>query len=242
MHLAEDLGLLVLGRVLEQIGDLGWLEPPDPGQRAAQPGAAGVPDQRLEPGPVAEARARRARCRPGGADPAGRPAAGARPPPPAPTRPSGCSRSSRSAARTRCAVGTSISRCPSTSARSSTSPSRRSKRRRSSWALVSFSSLPSNRPVCSTGTNTSRPPDLGHQPGDHRQAVPAQPDDDVLHPAQRLPVAVRDRAFEQVHEVDGAAALGGGRGIRLCRGHSGQCYTPHRVSHLRAGERKAAGK
>ena len=57
----------------------------------------------------------------------------------------------------------------------------------------------------------------------------AQPDDHVLHLAERLPVAVRDGAFEQVHEVDGAAAPSGGRGIGLCRGHTDQCFTAHQV-------------
>src|SRR5215467_4689527 len=47
-----------------------------------------------------------------------------------------------------------MSRCPSTSARSSTSPWRRSNWRRSSLALVSFNTSPSKELTCSSGTKT----------------------------------------------------------------------------------------
>ena len=52
VHAAEDLGLLRFGGVFEQVGDLRGLEPPDPGERAAQHRAAGVADERLELPPV----------------------------------------------------------------------------------------------------------------------------------------------------------------------------------------------
>ena len=51
---AEDLGLLFLGGVLQQVGDLGRLQPADAGERAAQQRAARVPDEPLEVVPVAE--------------------------------------------------------------------------------------------------------------------------------------------------------------------------------------------
>src|SRR6202035_4729574 len=54
VHMPEDLGLLLLGRLLKKVGDLSWFQPPDPRERAAQSHAAGMADQRLEPGPVAE--------------------------------------------------------------------------------------------------------------------------------------------------------------------------------------------
>ena len=54
-HPAEDLGLLFRRRALQQVGDLGRLEPADAGERAAQQRAALVPDQPLEVVPVADA-------------------------------------------------------------------------------------------------------------------------------------------------------------------------------------------
>jgi hypothetical protein len=51
---AEDLGLLCLGGVLQQVGDLGWLEPADAGERAAKQRAARVADEPLEVVPVPE--------------------------------------------------------------------------------------------------------------------------------------------------------------------------------------------
>ena len=54
VHLPEDLGLFLLRRVLQQVSDLGRLEPPDAAERATQQRAAGVPDQRLERLPVPE--------------------------------------------------------------------------------------------------------------------------------------------------------------------------------------------
>jgi len=54
VDLAQDLGLLLLGGVLDEVGDLCGLEPADPGERAAQQRAAGVADQRLERGPRPE--------------------------------------------------------------------------------------------------------------------------------------------------------------------------------------------
>ncbi len=54
MHLAEDLALLRLGRLFEQVSDLGGLQPPDPAEGTAQQRAARVPDQRLEVRPVLE--------------------------------------------------------------------------------------------------------------------------------------------------------------------------------------------
>ena len=144
--------------------------------------------------------------------------------------PSGCSRSSRSAARTRWAVSTSMSRWPSTSARSSTSPSRRSKRRRSSWALVSFSSLPSNRPVCSTGTNTSRPPTLATSPvttgqlGD-RAAGRSRP---APGPAISPLLSVIGRLSRSMRWMVRPPRVAAG-GIRLCRGHTDQCFTAHQA-------------
>ena len=151
MHPAEDLGFLVLGRLLEQVSDLGRSQQPDPRERAAQHRAPGVTDQRLELPlvlenlPVRLLRPAQAEPReqPAGAAPGGHPgqhpftvagrAAGQ------PPGPGGRAR-------------TSISRCPSTSARSSTSPSRRSNLRRSSRALVSLSSSPSKELTCSMGT------------------------------------------------------------------------------------------
>ena len=56
VHLAEDLGLLLLGGVLEQVGDLGRLQPADAGERPAQQRAALVPDEGLEVVPVPEDR------------------------------------------------------------------------------------------------------------------------------------------------------------------------------------------
>jgi len=54
VYLPEDLGLLLLGRILDQVRDLRGLQPPDPPERAARHGAARMADQRLEPGPVTE--------------------------------------------------------------------------------------------------------------------------------------------------------------------------------------------
>ena len=78
---------------------------------------------------------------------------------------SGSSRtSSRSAARTRRAFGTSMSRWPNTSARSSTSPSLRSKWRSESRALDSRSGSPSKLLTWSIGTKISRPPTAATRP------------------------------------------------------------------------------
>ena len=54
VHMAEDLGLFLLGRLLEQVSDLGRLQPAYPRERPAQQGAARVADERLEPGPFTE--------------------------------------------------------------------------------------------------------------------------------------------------------------------------------------------
>jgi hypothetical protein len=52
VHPAEDLGFLLLGGALQHVGDLRGLEPADPGEGPAQPGAARMPDQPLEVMPV----------------------------------------------------------------------------------------------------------------------------------------------------------------------------------------------
>src|ERR1022692_2561500 len=54
MHVTKDLGLFLLGRLLEQVGDLGRLQPADARERAAQQGATRMADERLELGPLAE--------------------------------------------------------------------------------------------------------------------------------------------------------------------------------------------
>jgi hypothetical protein len=54
VHLAENLAFLFLRGALQQIRDLGRLEAADPAEGAPGQRAAGVPDQRLEPGPRAE--------------------------------------------------------------------------------------------------------------------------------------------------------------------------------------------
>ena len=54
VHPAEDLCLLLRRRALQQVGDLGQLQPADPGERAADRGGARVADERLEVVPVPE--------------------------------------------------------------------------------------------------------------------------------------------------------------------------------------------
>ena len=54
VDLPEDLGLLLLGGIFQQVGDLGRFQPPDAAERSAQQRAAGMPDQWLECFPVPE--------------------------------------------------------------------------------------------------------------------------------------------------------------------------------------------
>ena len=148
VHLPEDLGLLLLGRVLDQVCDLRGLQPPDRPNGPRSHGALRMADKRLEPGPVPECRRAPAPPRPATARAVGA-ACGGYPPPQAPI-------SARHGTAAQLKVGRPHqvgglprrSACgPSMSARSSTSPSRRSNRRRSILALVSLSTSPSKGPT-----------------------------------------------------------------------------------------------
>ena len=106
--------------------------------------------------------------------------------PTAPIRPSSsCNR--RSQARTRRAFATSIIRWPSTSALSSTSPSRRSKRRRSSLAVVRFSTSPSKGPtLLDRDEHLAFARQRHDNASDDRVVGAAQPDDHVGEPPEPL--------------------------------------------------------
>ena len=112
VDLPEDLGLLLLGGIFQQVGDLSRLQPPDPAERPAQQRTARMPDQRLECLPVPETLGASRVRRPGRSDMQGPSSRGGRrrASRPTTTSPSLRRSSSTSAARTRRAVSTSISR------------------------------------------------------------------------------------------------------------------------------------
>ena len=130
VHHVEDLLALLAGGVLEQVGDLRRLEPAHPaeswpgparwrvwpisGSNAFQSWQGCPPELRISPKSEAGRRVSRQDT----------------------TQPSSVCTSSMSQARTSSASATSISRCPRMSSRSSTSPSRRSKPRRSTLGLA----------------------------------------------------------------------------------------------------------
>ncbi len=214
VHLPEDLGLFLLRRVLQQVGDLGRLEPPDTAERATQQRAAGVPDQRLERLPVPETRRVRA----------GRPGPAQREGPEQPWRPAARIHADHhqlavaafqlDVGRTDQARGLHIDE-PVTE-------------------HVAFQQhltgtpleMPKVEPVAGQpqGLAVGAPDlldrhvdltaaDRGDQTGDQRVVVTAETGDDVGQPPDRFPAAVHERPFEQFGKAQNVTLR---RWLRCC--------------------------
>ena len=201
MDVPEDLGLLVLGRVLEQVRDLGRLQPPDPGQRAAQARAAGVPDQRLEPGPVAERAPGLVVAVPAGQppEPAG-PAVGVHPGEHPLLTPVGGPLLAQLQVVRPDQVGALHVDEPVAqhvpAQQDLAVPALEPAQVELGAGELELLAVEDARLL--DGDEYLPAAHFGHQPLHHRQGVAGQPHDDVLHLAEGLPLAVGDRAVEQL--------------------------------------------
>ena len=154
----QDLLALIVRGGLDEIGDLRRMKPREATRSEPQPRGRDVPDERLDLRPRHElgvlmlvaAKAPRQQPPDPGAD------ARDRSPPRARSRRRSLSSTSR--ALTSRAVLTLIMLRPSTSARSSTSPGRRSNCARFSFVVEVRAACGSSRSIRSAGTNSSRPP------------------------------------------------------------------------------------
>jgi hypothetical protein len=144
--------------------------------------------------------------------------------------PARCSSSTSEALAKRPAL-TSISRWLSMSARSRTSPARRSKGRRSSHAPASLRTSPSNELTCPHGTSTSRPPTLATPPSTSASSGPRSRTI-TSQTCTGDPPSGGDRALEQLRQAKRAHVISLRRGRH--RGHE-------RASHLRPLCPDAAG-